>query len=128
MPTYEFRCNDTGKRFEVSFKTIAEYASAKIVSPYTGSTNVTRLLRRVAIMKGGGGFNLDSLMSGDESALDALENADPATLGRSLRAMAEESGEDMGGEFNEVVSRLEAGQSPEEIEASMPAFDDASLE
>jgi hypothetical protein len=34
--------------------------------------------------------------------------------------MAEESGEDMGSDFNDVVSRLEAGQSPEQIEASLP--------
>ena len=63
---------------------------------------------------------MDSLMSGDESTLEALENADPASLGRSLRTLAEESGDDMGGEFNEIVNRLEKGESPEQIEASLP--------
>jgi len=29
-------------------------------------------------------------------------------------------GEDMGEEFNEVVDRLEKGESPESIEGSMP--------
>ncbi len=31
-----------------------------------------------------------------------------------------EMGEDLGQEFNEVVERLEHGESPEDIEASMP--------
>ena len=120
MPTYEFRCNDTGKLFEVSFKSVADYEASHITSPFSGSDNVTRIIRRVAVSKSGSVASMDALMGGDESALHALENADPATLGRSLRAMAEESGEDMGGEFNEVVNRLEAGHSPEEIEASLP--------
>jgi Flp pilus assembly protein TadB len=34
--------------------------------------------------------------------------------------MSGEMGEDLGAEFNEVVDRLEAGESPEEIEKSMP--------
>ena len=34
--------------------------------------------------------------------------------------MSAETGEDMGPEFEEVVGRLEAGESPEEIEKSMP--------
>jgi predicted nucleic acid-binding Zn ribbon protein len=119
MPTYKFRCNDTNRRFEIKFKTIAEYEAATITSPFTGSTNVTRIIDRV-IVKKSGGIGLDALMSGDESALESLEHADPQTLGRSLRAMAAETGEDMGGEFNEIVSRLEAGDSPEEIEASLP--------
>ena len=34
--------------------------------------------------------------------------------------MSGELGEDMPPEFGEVIDRLEAGQSPEEIEESMP--------
>jgi hypothetical protein len=34
--------------------------------------------------------------------------------------MSQETGEDMGPEFDEVVGRLEAGEDPEEIEKSMP--------
>jgi hypothetical protein len=34
--------------------------------------------------------------------------------------MSQEMGEDMGDEFNEVVGRLESGESPETIEESMP--------
>ena len=37
-----------------------------------------------------------------------------------MRQMGQEMGEDMGEEFNEVVDRLEKGESPEAIEQSMP--------
>jgi len=37
-----------------------------------------------------------------------------------MRQMSEESGEDMGEEFDEVVNRLESGQDPEKIERDLP--------
>jgi hypothetical protein len=37
-----------------------------------------------------------------------------------MRKMSDEVGEDLGPEFDEVVGRLEAGESPEDIEKSMP--------
>jgi hypothetical protein len=37
-----------------------------------------------------------------------------------MRQMSSEMGEEMGPEFDEVVNRLEAGQSPEEIESAIP--------
>jgi predicted nucleic acid-binding Zn ribbon protein len=118
MPTYEFLCNTTGKRFEVTFKSIDDYSAAEITSPYTGSTDVTRIIDRVGVMRGG--VNFEALMNGDEQAIQAMEDADPQTMGRALRALAEETGEDMGSEFHDVVSRLEAGQSPDQIDAALP--------
>jgi hypothetical protein len=57
---------------------------------------------------------------GDMDALADLDDADPRTLGRTLRQLGGQLDEDMGPEFTEVVERLESGQSPEEIEATMP--------
>ena len=56
----------------------------------------------------------------DDSFLDDLDTEDPRTLGRMLREMSSEVGEDLGDEFEEVVGRLEKGENPEDIEASMP--------
>ena len=39
-----------------------------------------------------------------------------------MREMQQELGEDMGGEFDEVVDRLSKGQSPDDIESAMPDF------
>ncbi len=55
----------------------------------------------------------------DPSSLEGLED-DPQALGRMMRKMSSEMGEDMGPEFDEMVDRLEKGQSPEEIEKALP--------
>ncbi len=53
------------------------------------------------------------------SNLDGLDE-DPKALGQMMRKMGKEMGEELPPEFNEVVGRLEAGQSPEEIETALP--------
>jgi hypothetical protein len=55
----------------------------------------------------------------DPSALAGLED-DPQAMGQMMRKMSREMGEDMGSEFDEVIDRLESGQSPEEIEEAVP--------
>jgi len=63
---------------------------------------------------------LDNLADFDDpSALEGLED-DPKALGRMMRKMGNELGEEMPPEFDEVVGRLESGQSPEEIESALP--------
>ena len=58
-------------------------------------------------------------MTDDFSGLEGLEN-DPKALGRMMRKMGKEMGEDLPPEFDDVVDRLEKGQSPEEIESALP--------
>jgi hypothetical protein len=55
-----------------------------------------------------------------ESELSGLDEDDPQSLGKFMRKMGQEMGEDLGDEFNEVVDRLEKGESPEAIEQSLP--------
>jgi hypothetical protein len=56
----------------------------------------------------------------DPSNLAGLDENDPKSMARWMRKMSREMGEDLGPEFDEVVDRLEAGENPEEIEATMP--------
>jgi hypothetical protein len=55
----------------------------------------------------------------DPSSLAGLDESDPRSIARWMRKMSQETGEDMGPEFDEMVDRLEAGEDPEEIESSM---------
>jgi hypothetical protein len=75
------------------------------------------LVSRVAVLRSEES-RLESLA--DPSSLAGLDENDPRSLARWMRKMSGEMGEDLGAEFNEVVDRLEAGESPEEIEKSMP--------
>ena len=55
----------------------------------------------------------------DFSGMEGIED-DPKALARMMRKMGGKMGEELPGEFNDVVDRLEAGQSPEEIESALP--------
>jgi len=55
----------------------------------------------------------------DIDNLDGIEE-NPREMGRLMRRMGSEVGEELGSEFDEVVNRLEKGQSPEEIEKELP--------
>jgi putative FmdB family regulatory protein len=115
MPYYDYICQDCRKRFSL-FLTYAEYEKARPVCPHCQSLNVRRKIGRIRVAKSSLGRLED--MS-DPDALDAIDE-DPRALGRMMRQMSEETGEDMGPEFHEVVNRLETGQSPEQIEKDLP--------
>lgn len=115
MPTYDYRCLNCKKRFDI-FLNYSDYGTRVITCPHCASDRVERRIGRVRI-----GRSDESRLEGmaDPTALDNMDR-DPQTLGRMMRQMSGQIGEDMGPEFNEVVSRLEKGESPEAIERAMP--------
>lgn len=119
MPTYQYQCKECKKRFEV-FMTYDEYGKRQVRCPHCESVNVIRRIGRIRIAKSEDS-RLEDLT--DPSMLEGLED-DPKALGKMMRRMSSELGEDMGPEFDEVINRLEAGQSPEEIEEALPELGD----
>ena len=115
MPVYEYRCLNCKKRFSV-FLTYAEYGVKPVACTHCGSQNIQRKIGRVRIARGDGA-SLEDLS--DPSSLEGLED-DPRALGKMMRKLSKETGEDLPSEFNEVVDRLESGQSPEDIERDLP--------
>jgi putative FmdB family regulatory protein len=115
MPTYEYRCKDCNHKFDI-FLRYQEYETATIACPDCGGSNPERIIRPIRISRTEQA-RLESLSN--PTLLDSLDD-DPQTLGKMMREMSRELGEDMGPEFDEVVDRLEKGQSPEEIESDLP--------
>lgn len=116
MPTYDFICNNCQKRFEV-FLTFNEYGKKAVHCAHCQSDNVRRRMTKVRIAKSEES-RMES-MADDFSGMDGIED-DPKALARMMKKMGSEMGEEMPSEFNDVVNRLEAGQSPEEIESALP--------
>lgn len=119
MPLYDYTCQDCQQRFEL-FMTYSEYGTRKVTCSACGSSKVRRRIPHVRMAKSEES-RLDSL-AGDISnpaALAGLEK-DPQAMGRLMRKMGKEMGEELPAEFNDVVDRLEKGQSPEDIEKEMP--------
>ena len=117
MPTYQYICQDCHKRFEI-FLTYQEYGEQAVHCPRCDSENVQRRIGRVRFARSEES-RLESMA--DPSQLEGLED-DPKSLGRMMRQMSQEMGEEMGPEFDEVIDRLESGQSPEEIEEAIPGI------
>ena len=115
MPTYQFRCLNCKRRFEV-YLSYSEYGQKIVTCTHCASPNVQRRIGRIRFARSEES-RLDTLA--DPSGLEGLED-DPRALGSMMRKMGREMGEEMGPEFDEVIDRLEAGQSPEEIEGAMP--------
>jgi putative FmdB family regulatory protein len=115
MPFYPYRCLDCKKRFDI-FMSYSEYGTRPVACPHCQSQNVQRRINRVRIARSEES-RLDSMSDLDD--LEGLED-DPRALGRMMRRMGQEMGEEVGPEFDEVIDRLEAGQSPEEIESAIP--------
>jgi putative FmdB family regulatory protein len=116
MPTYDLFCNDCQQKFEV-FLTYAEYGVKAVHCAHCRSENVRRRMTKVRIAKSDES-RLESAAD-DFAGLEGVED-DPKSLARMMRKMGNEMGEEMPSEFNEVVNRLEAGQSPKEIESAIP--------
>ena len=116
MPTYDYICNNCNQRFDV-FMTFSEYGKKTVTCAHCKSKNVRRRMTKVRIARSDES-RMESAAN-DFSGLEGLED-DPKALGRMMRKMGGEMGEDLPPEFNDVVDRLEAGQSPEEIESALP--------
>ena len=116
MPTYDFICNTCNQRFDV-FLTFAEYGKKPVICAHFTSKDVRRRMTKVRIAKSEDS-RMDS-MADDFSGFEGMED-DPKAMGRMMRKMGREMGEDLPPEFDEVVDRLEKGQSPEEIEKEVP--------
>ncbi|MEO8354639.1 MAG: zinc ribbon domain-containing protein [Chloroflexota bacterium] len=116
MPTYDFICNTCNQRFDV-FMTFSEYGKKPVSCTHCKSKNVRRRMTRVRIAKSDDS-RMDNMADG-VSGLEGLED-DPKAMGQMMRKMGKQMGEDLPPEFNEVVDRLESGQSPEEIESALP--------
>ncbi len=117
MPIYEYLCHDCQRRVSLLWRSFADAESRAPICPRCGGQHLTRLISRVAVLRSEES-RLEDLA--DPSALDGLDENDPKSLARFMRKMADETGEDLGPEFEEVIGRLEAGEDPESIEKAMP--------
>lgn len=118
MPIYEYYCTDCRKRVSVFFRTFSEASDEHAHCPHCDGVRLRRLVSRVAVMRSEDS-RLDDLAD-DPSLMSGLESEDPRALASFMRRMSDETGEPLDAEMGEMIDRLERGESPEEIEKSMP--------
>jgi putative FmdB family regulatory protein len=122
MPLYEYRCNDCRRRITL-LRSFSDTSTP--CCPRCQGEDLTRLISKVTVIRSEES-RLESLA--DPSSLGDLDENDPRSIARWMRKMSAETGEDMGPEFDEMVDRLEAGESPEELEQSMGVLEDQGFD
>ena len=105
MPIYEYRCHVCRKRTSVFVRSVSSPVTA--ACEHCGGKQLSRVMSKFAVH--GGKISMD-----DPSSMDIDEN-DPRAMARWARQMQEESGEDLGPEFEDMVSRIESGEDPDDV-------------
>lgn len=108
MPVYEYRCLTCRRKVSVLVRSVS--APVQAVCDRCGGRDLVRLVSTFAVGRSARGGDDESAM---DDALAGVDESDPRGLARAVRRIGEETGEDMGSEFNEAVDRLEAGEDPE---------------
>ena len=106
MPIYEYRCGDCSRRTSVFVRRANAANGARC--EHCGGKKLTRLVSKFAVHRPGIDFD-------DPSSMDDLDQDDPQAVARWARKMGEESGEDMGPEFEEMIQRIERGEDPDAL-------------
>jgi putative FmdB family regulatory protein len=115
VPNYDYVCLNCGCKFEQYFS-YSDYGKIPVACPSCQSRQVSRKIGRIRVAKSD-----DSRMAdfSNPESLNGIDE-DPQKLGSMMRKMSSQMGEDMGPEFNEVVGRLEKGETPDQIEKELP--------
>ncbi len=147
MPIYEYRCADCKRKVSVFFGSfsIAERRAeaGDIECTRCSSKNLSRLMSKAYMVRGTGGAsdddygdmedddmgNMSSMggmgdmddMGGMGRMFDGLDEEDPRSVARWARRMKDSMGGemDMGPEFDQALSRIEAGEDPDKVMEDM---------
>lgn len=106
VPLYEYRCTACRKRVTVLTLRVGE--EVQPTCDKCGSTALERLMSRFAMPRSEEA-RLDALS--DPSSLGGLDDADPKSVGRWMRRMGSELGDELGGdELEQMVEGVESGE------------------
>ena len=129
MPIYEFYCADCHMVF--NFFSAGVDTHARPACPKCQRPELERRPARFAMLKHVGGDEPDPLGELDEDRLAGVmesmmgeleslgDTEDPRQMASLLRRFGDASGLEMGPRMEEMMSRLEAGEDPDALEAEM---------
>jgi len=119
MPIYEYACNACDARVSVFVRSMSATVSARC--DRCGSEDLRRLISRVAVIRSGG----DEFGSLDDDALmSGFDENDPRAMAAWAKKMRREMGEDMGPEMDEMIEKMERGESLDNDFGGEDDFDD----
>lgn len=115
MPIYEYSCRDCKRRTSVFVRSVS--GPLRAACEHCGSARLSRLMSKFAVH--GGRIDLDN-----PSSMDSIDESDPRAVARLMRQMGDETGEAMEPGFEEMIGRMESGESPDSVMANSALDDD----
>ncbi len=128
MPIYEFYCDHCNVIFNFFSRRID--TSTIPACPRCGSEGLERRVSSFATIGKAREKSDDPLAGLDESRMErafeslmreaeGMNEEDPRQMAALMRKFTEKTGISLGGSMEEAISRLEAGEAPEEVERDM---------
>ena len=128
MPIYEFYCD--------SCNVIFNFFSSRINTtslpdcPRCGREKISRQISKFAVLRSGDKAEEDSLAGLDETKMerafeslmkeaDSINEEDPRQMASLMRKFSDRTGLNLGDAMEEAISRMEAGEDPDQIEREM---------
>lgn len=128
MPIYEFLCHDCN--------TIFNFFSSRINTekrpdcPKCGKKELNRQISSFAVIGKAKESNDDPLAGIDESKMEqafeglmreaeGIDEDDPRQMAQLMRKFSDKTGINLGEQMEEAISRMEAGEDPDEVEKDM---------
>ncbi|MCX6354290.1 MAG: zinc ribbon domain-containing protein [Candidatus Aureabacteria bacterium] len=113
MPIFEYACDRCRKIFNFLVRDVAARRAPRC--PRCGRSGMARRISSFRI-----GRSEESRMQklADPSIFSGIDEKDPRSFARWMKKISGEMGEEVPGEVDEMAKRLEARESPEEIEGS----------
>jgi putative FmdB family regulatory protein len=131
MPIYEYRCRVCKFKSNLFFRSIAAASenseTTDLACPKCGNKALSRIFSRFAVRRGSSDegeelYEIDRMLAG-------VDESDPQSVARVARKIVQQTGEDIGPEFDEAMSRIESGEEPDSVieDYDSPAGEDGSI-
>lgn len=128
MPIYEFYCDSCNVIFNFFSSRID--TSSLPDCPKCGKEKISRQISRFAVIRSGDKAEDDSLADLDETKMErafeslmkeagSINEEDPRQMASLMRKFSGQTGLNLGDAMEEAISRMEAGEDPEQIEQEM---------
>lgn len=116
MPSYDYKCRACGTRFDLFYKTYADYDAAEKQCPNCASDDLARVISSVTIQQPTRDYT--KMSSGE--MLSVLESGDSRQVGEMFDQVG---GGDprMGKDFHDTTQRLLKGEKKESVERDLQA-------
>jgi putative FmdB family regulatory protein len=115
MPAYDFRCNNCGSEFSLSFSSIKAYETSPHLCPNCQATDLDRIIRKVNV---GGLGSHDFTKMNSQEMLGVFESGDSKQVGQMFDQIGG-TNPALGVQYHEATKRLLKGESMDNVESSL---------